>query len=106
MDNYEAIIKMDRKELSAFLDEVYITGLNNGMYAALLKDQDEQMAVLGESPYDENWLATDAEPAVLSGCFAVKTAKTIKLPDEEYVLKATAESVLRLAGLEANNETD
>ncbi len=106
MDNYKAIIKMNREELSALLDEIYITGLNNGMYAALLKDQDKQMSVLGESPFDENWLAADAEPAVLSGCFAVKIAKTIKIPDEEYILKATAESVLRLAEIEANNETE
>ena len=103
MDNYNGIIKMNREELAALLDEIYITGLNNGMYAALLTDQDKQMAVLGESPFNESWLASDAEPAVLSGCFAVKMAKTIKIPDEEYVLKANAKSVLRLAGIEANN---
>ena len=32
MDNYEAIMKMDREHLAAFLDDVYVTGLNNGIY--------------------------------------------------------------------------
>ena len=46
MDNYEAIMKMDREHLAAFLDDVYVTGLNNGMYAATRESDEEQNNVL------------------------------------------------------------
>lgn len=35
MDNYEAIMKMDREHLAAFLDDVYVTGLVNGYTSKL-----------------------------------------------------------------------
>ena len=91
MDNYEAIMKMDREHLAAFLDDVYITGLNNGMYAATREDENEQDAVLGEFPYGEEWLASDAEPATL-----YKKAED----GDDYILEDCAKATLRLAGIE------
>lgn len=91
MDNYEAIMKMNRKQLAAFLDDVYVTGLNNGMYAATRENEDEQDAVLGEFPYGEEWLASDAEAATLC-----KEAED----GDDYILNASAKSALRLAGIE------
>lgn len=62
MDNYTAIMKMNRKQLEMFLDDVYCTGLNNGMYAAEHPENDE---ILADFPFDEKWLSADAEPATL-----------------------------------------
>ena len=91
MDNYEAIMKMDREHLVAFLDDVYVTGLNNAMYAATRENDEEQNAVLDEFPYDEAWLASDAEPATL-----FKVAED----GDNYILDASAKATLRLAGIE------
>lgn len=41
MDNYTAIIKMSLDHLAVFLDEVYCTGLNNGMWVARQSEQDD-----------------------------------------------------------------
>ena len=62
MDNYAAIMKMSRKQLEMFLDDVYCTGLNNGMYAA---EHPENEDILADFPFDEKWLSADAEPATL-----------------------------------------
>ncbi len=63
MDNYEAIMKMNREQLEGFLDDVYCAGLNAGMYAAFHEDESEE--ILGENPFDKEWLSEDAEPATL-----------------------------------------
>lgn len=33
MDNYKAILNMNEASMEAFLDQVYLAGLNTGMYA-------------------------------------------------------------------------
>ena len=91
MDNYEAIMKMDREHLAAFLDDVYVTGLNNGMYAASLQDEEKQDAVLDEFPYGEEWLAEEAESATL-----YKHSED----GDEYILNASVAATLRMAGIE------
>ena len=91
MDNYEAIMKMDREHLAAFLDDVYVTGLNSGMYAATRESDEEQNNVLDEFPYGEAWLASNAEPATL-----FKVAED----GDDYILEASAKATLRLAGIE------
>lgn len=62
MDNYTAIMKMSKKQLELFLDDVYCTGLNNGMYAAENPQNDD---ILADLPFNEKWLSADAEPATL-----------------------------------------
>ena len=62
MTNYEAIIRMSAEQMEVFLDHVLLTGLNLGMYAANL-DEDEQGKALDTNPYNETWLSTDAEDA-------------------------------------------
>ena len=44
MDNYTAIMKMSKNQLEAFLDDVYCTGLNNGMYASEHPEKDDILA--------------------------------------------------------------
>lgn len=63
--NYEAIRRMSVEELAFFLDNVYLTGLNNGMYAERLQSEEEKFEILDEFPYDENWLTAPAEYATL-----------------------------------------
>jgi len=94
MDNYEAIKKMDREHLAAFLDDVYVTGLNNGMYAATQEGEDQDK-VLDEFPYGENWLAEEAESATL-----------YKHADDGdiYLLNASVAATIRLAGIENEEE--
>lgn len=91
MDNYEAFLQMDRDRLEYVLDQVYLTGLNNGLYAARLpNDSEEQLQVLDENPFDARWLSAPAEKALLGP------------PDEdgdEHVLDEMAAAVLRLAGI-------
>ena len=50
MDNYSAIMKMMREELNAFLDDVYCTGLNNGMYAK--EHHEDDYVLLDTTPFD------------------------------------------------------
>lgn len=86
MDNYEAIMKMNREHLAKFLDDVYLTGFNNGMYAA--KTENEE--VLDEFPYDEGWLFAEAEDAMHCE------------PADDYILNDCARSILRLAGIDVS----
>jgi len=94
MDNYEAIMKMDREHLAAFLDDVYVTGLNNGLYAAM-QDEEKQDKVLDEFPYGEEWLAAEAENATL-----YKRADD----GDVYLLDASVAATIRLAGIENEEE--
>lgn len=67
MDNYEAIRRMNREQMETFLDNVYLTGLNTGTYAASLKnDSEEVKALLDEAPYDTEWLSGEAEKTTIS----------------------------------------
>ena len=83
MDNYEAITKMTRQQLTRFLDDVYVTGINTGLYAAETKTQEERYALLDGFPYDEMWLASDAGAALCDG---------------DSIVNESAEAALRLAG--------
>ena len=96
MDNFDAIKQMDRSALEAFLDQVYLTGLNIGMYAATLEnDSDAQEKLLDENPFDANWLSSAAENATL-GTYAGE--------EDEYILDALATAVFRIAGIEFEEE--
>lgn len=63
ISNYEAIVRMNIDELECFLDEVYLTGLNEGMYAAK-QDEKTKEEILCKFPYDKSWLEESAESAV------------------------------------------
>lgn len=94
MNNYEAIMKMNREQLEAFLDCIYCTGLNNGMY---YQRQPEGKAeeILDVNPFDMKWLEEEAEPATLcADCDE----------DDEDMLEAYAQSILLNAGIDLDNE--
>lgn len=90
MDNYEAIMKMSREQLENFLDGVYCTGLNDGMFATRLPE-DEADVILAKNPYEEEWLSAPAEKAVL---------QNDPKDEEKYWLDALAAAVLRNAGVD------
>lgn len=96
MDNFDAIKRMERSAMEAFLDQVYLAGLNTGMYAAALSnDSEEQMRLLEENPFDETWLGSEAENATLGACAGT---------EDEYVLDALVTAVLRSAGIKCQEE--
>lgn len=95
MDNYSAILKMNRIQLEAFLDDVYCTGLNNGLYAARQPDGDDE--ILDRNPFDKDWLTAAAEPATL--CAECEDGDT-------YLLEAYAQAVIRNAGLDGSQPAD
>ena len=96
MDNYEAILRMDRTAMEGFLDQVYLAGMNAGLYAARLPhESEEQFEVLDENPFDSNWLSDEAEHAVLG---------TIADDGDEYLLDALTAAVFRNAGIEPKEE--
>ena len=90
MDNYEAIIKMSKQQLESFLDGVYCTGLNDGMFATRLPE-DEADELLAKNPYGGEWLSSPAEKAVL---------QDNPKDEEKYMLDALAAAVLRNAGID------
>lgn len=94
MQNYEAIIKMSVSQLEAFLDEVYCTGLNTGLYAARLEDL-ESSDILDDNPFSVEWLTDKAEPAVLS---------TNTDDDERECLNAFVKAALRNADIPYDEE--
>ena len=57
MNNYEAILKMTPKQMETFLDQVYLTGMNNGLYMARL-DDDEAVDFDPEC-YTMDWLLSE-----------------------------------------------
>lgn len=84
--NYDAIIKMQPDHMERFLDQVYLAGLNTGMYAA--KNDDD--SVLDDNPFDASWLEAEAEKA---------TAVGFADDGDEYMLNALTKAVLRSAGI-------
>lgn len=97
MDNYEGIIRMNRQQLEAFLDGVYCTGLNDGMYAARLSEE-EAVEALEKNPFNQAWLSASAEEAVL---------QNDPKGEEAYLLDALVASVLRNAEINAQgNDSD
>jgi len=92
MNNYEAIIKMTKEQLSAFLDDVYCAGLNNGQYAARQPGGDDK--ILDDNPFDTKWLEAEAEPATIG----------MECEDgDAYMLDALTASILRNAEINATH---
>lgn len=90
MDNYQAIMKMNRRQLEVFLNDVYCAGLNDGMFAMRLSE-DEAVEILDNNPFDEKWLLDSAEKALVQDV----------LEDEDrYLLDALTKAVLRNAGID------
>ena len=88
MTNYEAIRNMSLERMESFLDQVYLTGLNTGMYAA---SHEEDEAVLDDNPFDISWLTEHAE-------------KATEVSDEEEdgeLLNALVAAIFRSAGIPA-----
>lgn len=90
MTNFEAILQMDATKLETFLDHVYLTGLNTGMYAATLEEA-EQEAVLDSNAYDMKWLLSEAEDA---------TRLVFAEDGDTYMPNALTFAVLRSAGID------
>ena len=86
MTNYEAILSMIPERMEHFLDQVYLAGLNTGIYAANSQDD----SILDDNPFDAVWLAMEAEKATTVG-FADD--------GEVYMLNELTAAVLRSAGI-------
>lgn len=98
MNNHEAIQRMNAVNMEAFLDQVYVAGLNTGMYAARLPDDsEEQTDLLGNNPFDLQWLTAEAEKATL--CEPAEDG-------DEYLLDVLTTATLRSAGIELNEDGD
>ncbi len=93
MNNYEAIKEMGFEELEIFLDHVYLTGLNNGMYASRLEG-DAMDAILGENPYSSQWMLSEAEEATR---YTFAEDGDLLLPD------ALVQAILRCTGMSEEN---
>lgn len=91
MNNYEAIRQLDLAKMESFLDQVFLAGLNTGMYAATLKDDSEaQDELLDRNPFDRAWLSAEAEKATLG-----EPAED----GDNYLLDALTTAILRSAGI-------
>ena len=90
MNNYEAIMQMDKQQLEDFLDGVYCTGLNVGMFATRLPEE-EAAEILAENPYGCKWLSASAEKAVL---------QVNPKNKEKYMLDALVAALFRNAGMD------
>lgn len=98
MDNYKAILNMNEASMEAFLDQVYLAGLNTGMYAAgLPDDSEEQCDLLDRNPFDREWLGSDAEEATLS--MAAEDG-------EAYYLNALTAAIFLCAGIDPEEVGD
>lgn len=86
MTNYEAILRMMPEQMERFLDQVYLAGLNTGMYAANSHDDN----VLDDNPFDAIWLVAEAEKA---------TAVGFADDGDEFMLNALTGAVFRSAGI-------
>ena len=91
MNNYAAILAMTPERMEPFLDQVYLAGLNTGMYAATHNDD----SVLDNNPFDATWLLSAAEDA---------TAKGFDETGDEYMLKALVQAILQSAGITDSEE--
>ena len=98
MDNYDAFKRMNKTQLETFLDQVYLTGVNSGMYAATLpNDSEEQAMLLDENLFSEKWVSSEAEQATM-GAMAED--------GDAYILDALATAVLRGAGISVSEEEE
>lgn len=95
MTNYEALKNLNLENMEFILDSIYLAGLNNGLYAARLEDEEEKCDVLENNPFDLEWLQSEAEDA--TRCAAAEDG-------DPYVLEALAAAILRNAGVADENE--
>ena len=86
MTNYEAILSMSTEQMEDFLDQIYLAGLNNGMYAARQDDD----SILDTNPFDLRWLSEPAEKAI-----RFETDEE----GDDYMLCALSEAIFRNAGI-------
>lgn len=86
MTNYEAIQSMSPEQMEDILDQIYLAGLNNGMYAAR-QDGDN---ILDTNPFDLRWLSEPAEKAI-----RFETDEE----GDDYMLCALCEAIFRNAGI-------
>ena len=91
MNNHEAIVAMSPDRMEQFLDQVYLAGLNTGMYAATHDDD----SVLDHNPFDSAWLTSRAEEA---------TAVGFDESGDEYMLNALIKAILLSAGLSEDEQ--
>ncbi|MDE7105121.1 MAG: hypothetical protein K2O36_04495 [Ruminococcus sp.] len=94
ISNYDAIRNMSAYEMYVFLDHVYTTGINNGMYVERLEsDSDEHNDISEDCPYNEEWLSSPAEEA---------TKYVFDENGDTYLPDAFVKSVFRNAGIDEN----
>ena len=86
MTNYEAMQSMSPEQMEDILDQIYLAGLNNGMYAA---HQDDN-SILDTNPFDLHWLSEPAEKA---------TRFETDEEGDDYMLCALCEAISRNAGI-------
>lgn len=86
MTNYEAIRSMSPEQMEDILDQIYLAGLNNGMYAARQDDD----GILDTNPFDLCWLSEPAEKAI-----RFETDEE----GDDYMLCALCEAIFRNAGI-------
>ena len=86
MTNYEAIQSMSPEQMEDILDQIYLAGLHNGMYAA---HQDDN-SILDTNPFDLHWLSEPAEKA---------TRFETDEEGDDYMLCALCEAIFRNAGI-------
>ena len=91
MTNYAAIIQMTPHRMEQFLDQVYLTGMNNGLYMARL-DDDEAVDFDPEC-YTMEWLLSEAEDA---------TSKVFTDDGDTYLPNALTKAILCNAGIPAD----
>ena len=91
MNDFDAIRQLDVEKMENFLDQVFLAGLNTGMYAATLNDTPKVRAeLLDRDSFDLAWLSVKAEKATLG-----EPAKD----GDGYLLDALATAILRSAGI-------
>lgn len=91
ISNYEAIRNMSPEEMTYFLDCVYTTGINDGMYSA---DHEGDCDIADCCPYNRKWLDAPAEDA---------TRYVFAEDNDEYIPDALVKSVLRAAGINSDD---
>lgn len=87
MTNYDAILKMDPNKMAMFLNHVYLTGANDGIFSMAHEDTD--LSELPDNPYEQAWLSKEADEATI---IVYDDDGEMYLPDE------LAHSILRNAG--------
>lgn len=95
MNNYDAILKMTPKQMRTFLDHVYLTGMNNGLYMARLDD--EEADEFDPECYTLGWLFSPAEDA---------TSKVFAEDGDAYLPQALTEAIFRNAGIDPSEEEE